>query len=80
MSEALQIARDLNCQGLSCPLPIIKTKKEIDGMEAGEILRMTATDPGSVNDMAAWVAKTGHELVEQAQEAGIYTYYIRKVG
>ena len=54
---------ELNCEGLNCPLPILKTKKAIDSLNSGEILKMTATDPGSVNDMASWAKRTGHELV-----------------
>ncbi|MAW06186.1 MAG: hypothetical protein CL918_06570, partial [Deltaproteobacteria bacterium] len=45
---------ELNCEGLNCPLPILKTKKAIDGMSTGQLLKMSATDPGSVNDMDSW--------------------------
>lgn len=68
----------LDCKGLSCPLPILKTKKAVDGMNVGEVLEMTATDPGSVNDMAAWSHRTGHELIEHKQENGSFIFYIKK--
>ncbi|HOM94904.1 MAG TPA: sulfurtransferase TusA family protein, partial [Candidatus Saccharicenans sp.] len=65
--------------GLSCPMPIIKTKKAMDGMKVGEILKMVATDPGSVSDIQAWVKKTGQELLEQEKEGEKFVFYIRKV-
>lgn len=74
------IARRLDCRGLACPLPIIMTKREIDALAPGELLEMTATDPGSVNDMAAWARRTGHDLVGSNEDGGVYTFLIRKVG
>ncbi len=69
----------LDNSGLSCPMPIIKTKKAMDGMRVGEILKMIATDPGSVSDIQAWVKKTGQELVGQETEGNKFVFYIRKV-
>ena len=69
---------ELNCEGLNCPLPILKTKKTIDGMSSGELLKMTATDPGSVNDMDSWSKRTGNELVSHSEDSGVHTYLIRK--
>ncbi|ABL64195.1 sulfurtransferase TusA family protein [Chlorobium phaeobacteroides] len=69
---------DLNCEGLNCPLPILKTKKAVDGLQSGEVLKMTATDPGSINDMASWAKRTGNELVSHTEQAGVHTFYIRK--
>lgn len=76
--NTVDVAQELDCKGLGCPLPIIKTKKAIDGLEVGQVLKMMATDPGSVNDMAAWVAKTGHELVDSGQDGNVFSYFIRK--
>ncbi len=70
--------QELNCKGLSCPLPILKTKKQIDTMASGEVLKMIATDPGSINDMIAWSKRTGHELMTHSAEEGDYVFYIRK--
>ena len=50
---------ELDCRGMNCPLPILKTKKAIEKLQTGQVLKMTATDPGSANDMAAWSARTG---------------------
>jgi len=69
---------ELNCEGLNCPLPILKTKKAIDSLNSGEILKMTATDPGSVNDMASWANRTGNELVAHTEAGNVHTFYIKK--
>jgi len=69
---------ELNCEGLNCPLPILKTKKTIDGMSSGELLKMTSTDPGSVNDMDSWSKRTGNELVSHLEDSGVHTYLIKK--
>jgi tRNA 2-thiouridine synthesizing protein A len=68
----------LDCSGLACPMPIIKTKQAIDGMDAGQVLKMIATDPGSVSDVTAWTGRTGHELVESAHEGDAYVFFLRK--
>jgi len=77
MSEVVN-QMELNCEGLNCPLPILKTKKAIDSLNTGEILKMTATDPGSVNDMASWAKRTGHELVSHTEVSNVHTFLIRK--
>ncbi len=68
----------LDCSGLSCPMPIIKTKKAIDALQLGQVLQMIATDPGSTSDMEAWTKKTGHELVASSQEGGKFVFFIKK--
>lgn len=69
---------ELNCQGMNCPLPILKTKKAVDSMKSGEVLKMMATDPGSVNDMASWSKRTGNEVIEHSEDGGVHTFYIKK--
>lgn len=68
----------LDVQGLSCPLPILRTKKKLKDVAVGEVLRVIATDPGSVKDMAAFCRQTGHELVDWKDEAGVFSYWIRR--
>lgn len=68
----------LDCSGLCCPLPILKTKKSIDSLESGQVLKMISTDPGAINDMNAWARQTKHELLESIAENGEYTFLIRK--
>ena len=53
--------QELDCKGMNCPLPILKTKKQVDTMESGQVLKMVATDPGSINDMNAWTRRTGRD-------------------
>ncbi len=69
---------ELDARGLNCPLPILKAKKALKELAAGDTLKVMATDPGSVSDFAAFCRTTGNELVEQNQENGVYTYVIRK--
>ncbi|MDH4224321.1 MAG: sulfurtransferase TusA family protein [Deltaproteobacteria bacterium] len=69
---------ELDCRGMNCPLPILKTKKAIDTLKTGQILKMIATDPGSINDMNAWTNSTGNALVESEQSGKEFVFYIRK--
>ncbi len=69
----------LDCTGLACPMPILKTKKAVDGLKEGQVLKMIATDPGSVSDIQAWTKKTGQLLLDYAQEGGKYVFFIKKV-
>jgi len=68
----------LDARGLNCPLPILRTKKAINGLPSGEILEITATDPGSLKDMASFCSQTGNELVSSAQAEGSFVFRIRK--
>ena len=70
--------KTLDASGLSCPLPIVKTKKEIDSMTSGQVLEIISTDPGSKNDMTAWCKRTGNELLESAEEGGKFKFYVKK--
>jgi tRNA 2-thiouridine synthesizing protein A len=69
---------ELDARGLNCPMPILKAKKALKDLAAGDTLKVVATDPGSVADFSAFCRTTGNELVEQSEENGIYTYVIRK--
>ena len=71
---------ELDCRGLNCPLPVLKTKKAIVALKAGDILKVSATDPGSVADMAAFSRRTGNELIEQGQAEGVFFFVFRKGG
>ena len=68
----------LDCSGLNCPLPILKTKKAMDDLASGQVLKMVSTDPGSLNDIAAWVKRTGNVLLESIAEDGHFTFYLKK--
>jgi tRNA 2-thiouridine synthesizing protein A len=69
----------LDCSGMSCPMPILKTKKAVDSLQIGQVLKMIATDPGSVADMYAWTQRTGQELVASEKEEGKFVYFIKRV-
>lgn len=70
----------LDATGLNCPLPILKTKVQLNRMDVGQVLHVSATDPHSVVDFEAYCARTGHELVHKDEnEGGLYHFYIRRV-
>lgn len=69
---------ELDTSGLNCPLPVIRAKKTLLGMEAGQILRVIATDPSSVKDFDVFVKQTGNELLESREEAGSFYFLIKK--
>jgi tRNA 2-thiouridine synthesizing protein A len=68
----------LDCKGLSCPLPIVKTAMAVKRLQPGELVEVLATDPGSVADFNAWSRATGNELVEHGVDGGTYRFLIRK--
>lgn len=68
----------LDCQGLSCPMPILKVAKTIKGLETGKVLEMIGTDPGSKTDVPKWCEKTGNELVGVEEAEGVTHFFIRK--
>ena len=74
----LQNLQHLDARGLSCPMPIVKTALAIKKVEPGALLEVLATDPGSVKDFAAWARTTGHELVEQSADSGVYRFVLRR--
>jgi tRNA 2-thiouridine synthesizing protein A len=75
---SVKFDQELDCTGLACPMPILKTKKAVDALQTGQVLKMTATDPGSVPDVQAWTSKTGHQLLEHEQEGDKYIFYIKR--
>ncbi|MCF6351514.1 MAG: sulfurtransferase TusA family protein [Cyclobacteriaceae bacterium] len=74
----LKVVQTLDTSGLSCPLPVVKTKKALNGLEIGEILEMISTDAGSIPDMEAWARQTGHELMESHDEGEKFRFLIKK--
>jgi tRNA 2-thiouridine synthesizing protein A len=69
---------EIDCSGMNCPMPVLKTKLKIDTMAAGQILRVVATDPGACNDMPAWANRVGHTLVSSGEEGDKFIFYIQK--
>ncbi len=68
----------LDCTGLLCPMPIVKTKKAIDGLQPGQILKMIATDAGAPPDVAAWSRQTGNELLLSTEEDKKFIFFLKK--
>lgn len=69
---------ELDTRGLSCPLPILRAKKAINGLEAAQILKITATDPGSIKDFEAFCNQTGNELLSSETVDNEFMFYIKK--
>lgn len=69
---------ELDASGLNCPLPILRAKKAIAAMDAGQTLKIIATDPGSVKDFEAFCKQTGNELVSSGEEDGKFAFLIKK--
>ncbi|WP_195696437.1 sulfurtransferase TusA family protein [Priestia megaterium] len=67
----------LDAKGLACPMPIFKTKKAMNELEAGQVLEIHATDKGAKNDLAAWAKSGGHELL-QTEEGDVLKFWIKK--
>jgi tRNA 2-thiouridine synthesizing protein A len=69
---------ELDASGLNFPLPILRAKKALNGLETGKVLRIIATDPGSVKDFEAFAKQTGNELMSSAEEDGKFTFLMKK--
>lgn len=70
--------KELNARGLSCPLPIVKTKKALNDMASGQVLRVIATDCGAVKDMQAFADQTGNTLLSSTEENAEYIFFMQK--
>ena len=68
----------LDTKGMNCPMPVLKTKKAIDGLQSGQVLEVISTDAGSKSDIPALLKRLGHELVETKEEGGVIEFYNRK--
>jgi len=84
MSENKTVAADvtpktvLDAKGLSCPMPLLRTKKEMGKLAAGEILQVDGTDPGSRNDIPGWCERSGHEYLGEREGSGFISFFIKK--
>lgn len=74
----MQADQVLDCSGMSCPMPILKTKKAVDSMQTGQILNMISTDPGSIPDVEAWAKKTGNKVLSSEEKDGKYIFFIKR--
>jgi tRNA 2-thiouridine synthesizing protein A len=67
----------LDCRGLSCPMPILKTKKAIGNMKSGQVLEIQSSDPGTKNDLPAFAKRAGHEYLGDKEDQGFVRFYLK---
>ena len=77
-TDIMEFQKELDARGLNCPLPILKAKKALAEMESGEVLRIVATDSGSVRDFQAFAKQTGNALLSHSQVNGEFTFFMRR--
>jgi TusA-related sulfurtransferase len=68
----------IDCLGLFCPMPILKTREAMKTLRTGQVLEMTSDDPASEADMRSWSQKTGHELLQIERDGPVYRFFVRK--
>lgn len=74
----IQVVETVDTRGMLCPMPIVLANKAIKRIVPGEVIRVLATDKGSLKDFPAWAEDTGNELVSSGEEEGALAFYIRK--
>ena len=74
----MQHDKEIDTRGLNCPLPILRAKKALSDVQSGQVLKIVATDPGSVKDFETFSRQTGHALLSQAEVHGEFTFFMRK--
>ena len=74
----MNIDKEIDTRGLNCPLPILKAKKALADMQSGQLLKVVATDPGSVRDFQAFARQTGNELLEQSSANDEFVHFLRR--
>ncbi|HEV3240484.1 MAG TPA: sulfurtransferase TusA family protein [Casimicrobiaceae bacterium] len=78
METIPQADREVDARGLNCPLPVLRTKKALNDMASGQVLRILATDPASVRDFQAFARQTGNTLLEHAEHDGVFTFLLQR--
>lgn len=74
----MQYDKEIDTRGLNCPLPILRAKKALSDVRSGQVLKIVATDPGSVKDFETFSKQTGHALLSQAEANGEFTFFMKK--
>lgn len=77
-SKLFNADRQIDCTGLFCPMPIVKTREAIMQMAVGQVLEMLSDDPASDPDMRSWAQNTGHELLQVTRSRAVYSFVVRK--
>lgn len=76
--QTVQFEREVDARGLNCPLPILRTKKALNDMASGQVLRILATDPASVRDFEAFARQTGNQLLQHGEQDGAFFFLLRR--
>ena len=74
----VEFDEELDTSGLNCPMPVLKAKKALSSLSAGQVLYVIATDPGSLKDFQAFSKQTGHELIQAREESNVFYYLLKK--
>ena len=74
----MEAQKEIDTRGMNCPLPILKAKKALADMSSGDVLKVVATDPGSIKDMQAFSRQTGHALLSSTEEDNAFVFLMRK--
>lgn len=74
----MNVDKLLDAKGLACPMPIVKTKKAMNDLEAGQVLEIHTTDKGALNDLTAWAKSGGHELIKHEEVENVLKFWIKK--
>jgi tRNA 2-thiouridine synthesizing protein A len=77
-TEIMEFHKEIDARGLNCPLPILKAKKALAELESGQVLRIVATDPGSVRDFQAFAKQTGNPLLSHIQQGAEFTFLMQR--
>lgn len=78
LKAAMQADKEIDTRGLNCPLPILKAKKALADMTSGQVLKVVATDPGSLRDFQAFAKQTGNELLDQSRQGDELVHYLKR--
>ncbi len=78
METIPQADREVDARGLNCPLPVLRTKKALNDMTSGQVLRILATDPASVRDFQAFARQTGNALLQHVEHDGVFTFLLQR--
>lgn len=77
-SKLFNADRQIDCTGLFCPMPIVKTREAMTQMTVGQVLEMLSDDPASDPDMRSWARNTGHDLLQVTRSGAVYRFVVRK--
>ena len=79
LAEDIKVDSTLDCKGLVCPEPIVKTNMVIKKLQVGQVLVMESTDAGATSDMHSWAKRTGHQLLKEEASGNVLKFYVKKM-